>query len=752
MATYKISQKPRILGFCFVVALVFLFASCGSKEDIYDTDGTVNFTSGKTVSFPGKGGSKTLVFIVDSNWYIEIPDDASWLSVSPAKGEYSSKRQGITITAEANDQESTREADLTFYAGRTAETIHVTQEEKVITLSASDVPNYDKIYIPYEFTSAGTDFLSSDDTWYFGRSKQSEHFIVFWAEDYGAYGDTTPADLPSTSAYYVDIDDLLEKAEEFYRVNVDELKFADTSTGKSNLNKYKMEIYILYQTEWLATGGGYDNVIGALWINPATCHPVGSTIAHEIGHSFQYMVYADAIANGAANDFSTGFRYEIGQGCGFWEQCAQWQSYQSYADQAFSSYNFSVFTENCHRHFIHEHQRYASYFLQWYWAEKYGVSEIGEIWRAAVKPEDPIQTYQRRHSLTMDQLNGELYEYAAKCVTWDFDVEATNLYEGKLTGVTQSIRDFGEDYIGKIGWKGSYDSSTGYYTVDPDKAPEATGFNHIRLNVPDAGESISVNFVGMPNADGFNSVSDASIAGWQVGFVSLLEDGSRSYSDPVAVSSSADITYEVPSNCKKLWMVVAATPSKYLTHYWDEDNTNDEVWPYKIKLTNTDLFGNISFTGDETPRSITINHSISTSAAAGYSGTSYTLSDDDLVELAYAFVLQPSEIQAKIPTSRDNVASGEIKVAAVQPDGSLSYNYTANGYGFWYNSDGSVDSWSNSYTYMEFTPSSWTCQFGVHPTKVSSGSIKAGNTYTDKFALVYGDYTATFVFTIRITE
>lgn len=59
------------------------------------------------------------------------------------------------------------------------------------------------------------------------------------------------------------------------------------------LDKYKMEIYLLYQSEWLATGSGYDNVIGALWVNPSTCQPVGSTIAHEIGHSFQYMVFCD---------------------------------------------------------------------------------------------------------------------------------------------------------------------------------------------------------------------------------------------------------------------------------------------------------------------------------------------------------------------------------------------------------------------------------------------------------------------------
>ena len=65
--------------------------------------------------------------------------------------------------------------------------------------------------------------------------------------------------------------------------------------GKSMLDDYKMQIYLIYQDEWLATGSGYDDKIGALWVNPSTCHPVGSTIAHEIGHSFQYQVYADKV-------------------------------------------------------------------------------------------------------------------------------------------------------------------------------------------------------------------------------------------------------------------------------------------------------------------------------------------------------------------------------------------------------------------------------------------------------------------------
>ena len=103
---------------------------------------------------------------------------------------------------------------------------------------------------------------------------------------------------------------------------------------KSNLDKYKMQIYLLYQEDWLATGSGYDNQIGALWVNPSTCQPVGSTIAHEIGHSFQYQVGCDKLLNGQAEEtaygVNGGFRYGFGAngagGCAYWEQCAQWQS------------------------------------------------------------------------------------------------------------------------------------------------------------------------------------------------------------------------------------------------------------------------------------------------------------------------------------------------------------------------------------------------------------------------------------------
>ncbi len=730
-----------------------------TQEEVKDTyEATITISTSSTVTLAAdEGATGIIAFSCDHEWTLEIPEEAQeWLSASKTSGK-STKTTAITFTAKANSG-ARRTATCRIVSGASKKKFTVAQDMAVLVLSRSDVPDIDKYYQPAEFNF---DMLRSDSKWSWCRSLQSEHFVVFWEKGYGAYGlygakagveDTSPKTLSPSDALYVDIDDLLEKAEEFYRVNIDELKFADTSTGTSNLNKYKMEIYILHQTEWLATGSGYDNVIGALWINPATCHPVGSTIAHEIGHSFQYMVYCDAVANGAANDFTTGFRYEIGNGCGFWEQCAQWQSYQSYAQQAFSTVNFTEFVNNSHRHFTHEHQRYASYFLQWHWASKYGVQEIGEVWRTAKKPEDPIQAYQRKHGLTMDQLNADLWEYAARCATWDFSAEATNLDEGKLTGITQAVSEFGKPYIGKIGWTGNYDKATGFYTVDYSRAPEATGFNHIRLNIPDDGK-LSVRFEGLPNATGFNKVSDASVAGWNVGFVSLMKDGSRVYSESTRVRDNADISYSVPSGAAKLWLVVAATPETYLQHLWDEDNTNDEQWPFRVKFTGTDLFGNLSFDGTETPQSITLEHDITTSAAAGYGGSFYTLDDDDIVAIAKAFVMQPSEIVAAIPADRANVQSGKVKLAAVEPDGTLSYNYTANGYGFWYGADGSVQGWGvNSYVYMEYDVSSWSCQFGVHPDRVSAGQMKTGDKYTIRFAFVKGNHTATITFNVSITE
>ena len=160
------------------------------------------------------------------------------------------------------------------------------------------------------------DYNVESNRWTFKRSQESEHFICFWDRPFG----DNPNASTVPSSYRVNIDDLLKKAEQFYNTNITRLGMVvvgQQATHKSRLNKYKMSIYLLYPgthdgvtiDNWVATGAGNDNTIGTLWITPATCQPAGSTIAHEIGHTFQYQTYCDNIINGKADDLRSGFRY-----------------------------------------------------------------------------------------------------------------------------------------------------------------------------------------------------------------------------------------------------------------------------------------------------------------------------------------------------------------------------------------------------------------------------------------------------------
>lgn len=572
-----------------------------------------------------------------------------------------------------------------------------------------------KIYIPQEFSDM--DFFDSTSTWYYGRSRQSEHFIVFWGED---YGNRDPGSAEVPAAYRVDIDDMLNKAEAFYDLNVNELKFAETGTGNSNLDNYKMMIFLYYQDEWLATGSGYDDVIGALWVSPNTSQPVGSTIAHEIGHSFQYQVHCD-LGGGS------GFRYGFGGngGNGFWEQTAQWQAYQSYPDQAFTSHHFGVYTENYFRHICHEDYRYASYFIHYYWADKHGKDIIGRLWREAEEPEDPIQAYMRITGISTQQFNEEIYDAATRFVTWDLD----------------AIRDIGADYIGAQTYKSTM-LDDGSYQVTYDRCPGTTGYNVIRLSVPAAGTEIATEFTGMVNASGFNHVEAPGRAGWRYGYVALLEGGSRVYGD-MNQGTNNTVSFTVPENCSKLWFVVTGAPDTYAPHPWDDDESNDDQWPYKVKFTNTDLYGNIPIDETQPPADVTLTYDISFPYSADtYPGTSVVL-DEDLADLAQAFVLQPNEIA--------NEMDGSITFHAVESDGSLNSETTANGYGHWFDANGDVSAWgSNARVYAEYDATAFKFDIGQYP-----GQCAPGDQYTIKQALVY-EYEpgqtvqATFVFNITI--
>ena len=444
-------------------------------------------------------------------------------------------------------------------------------------LKPSDVPDYDKIYMSKEFykstrdgnvTNTFYDPLKSSSLYYFGRSRQSEHFIIFWDKDYG-----TKSPDEAASPYHLDTKAFLDWCEEIYAYYVNTLKFIHlTPAEKSYLDQYKFQVFLWHDTTWAAYGSGpEDNITGCLWVNPEAANS-RSTVAHEIGHSFQYQVACDLILNKKATDiWQTAFRYDQGNGSDFWEQTAQWMAFQMCPEETFINYNFAGFCDHAHRHFAHEDMRYGSYFFHYYWVDKYGLDAVSKVWHTARRPKDSLESYMSAFSLTLDEFNAQVYDYAARVATWDF----------------KQIRDAGARYAGAISWQGA-DMGDGYWKVDPSKAPEATGFNLIRLAAT-PGQELTMDFAGLPNEDGYNPSGDAKQSGWTLGFVSLGEDlATRTYSESVtataATGHSATLRWTVPAGARSVWAVVACTPTTYITHLWDDNNDNDRHWPYQVRV------------------------------------------------------------------------------------------------------------------------------------------------------------------------
>ena len=593
---------------------------------------------------------------------------------------------------------------LAFSCGKTPQPDPIPDEKeepKPLTptsgdLKASDVPNYDKVYMTTEFykkergwdvTDTFYDPLKSSSLYYFGRSKQSEHFIIFWDKDYGT---TTPD--AAAAPYHLDTDSFLAWCEEIYKYYVETLKFAHFSPGdKSYLDSYKFQIYLWHQTEWAAYGSGPDdNITGCLWVNPEAANS-RSTVAHEIGHSFQYQTACDLILNKKATDiYKVAFRYNQGQGSTFWEQTAQWQSFQMCPEETFTNYYFTNFCDNANRHFAHEDMRYGSYFFHYYWIDKYGIDAVAKVWNSAASPEDALESYMDAYDIGIEEFNDQLYDYASRVATWDF----------------RQIRTEGVRHAGAVSWKGS-DAGDGYYMVDPAKAPEATGFNIIRLGVA-PGQELTAEFTGLPNQAGFNKSGDASVAGWKIGFVALGSDkATRTYSGhadaTAATGNSASLSWTVPADAKSVWAVVACTPTRYITHLWDENNSNDRHWPYKIR-----------FSADGQP--IDMSAPSSGSLEGGNGGGEYSWSlagrtisvnvdiDTDLCASAGGyeighFELPVDKVNAFIGTDVRNL--DESSFTCYNPDGSR-VDMTSYKPGMWVDADGRSCNWSEGTAFWQW--------------------------------------------------
>ena len=780
--------------FTFGLIGLALFSCSDDKEKIVGEDPKVSIPSEyRNLTAEYDQGKTSIEFSSTGDWVVGGLDGTDWIkfnasltrsdgvslvnSISGKAGDFT-----LTLWLEENLEKDARVGKIRFIAGESTIDITLTQEgnpnlsgntpqppSPSEDIDSSTIPDFEMYFPNSEY---GKNILKPNAKFSFARYKSSEHFFVFWDK---YFGDDPNSDLLSAEDR-VDIDDLLQKAELFFKTNIETLGMAVLNSGKSYLDEYKMQIYLLDPTPewWVATGSGYDNTIGALWVTPATCHPVSSTIAHEIGHSFQYQTYCDKIYQGGSDDALSGWRYgfnyvsnpmfENTGGCGYWEQCAQWQSFQDYPEEQFTTYNFEEWLNNHHRHFHHEWQRYASYWLQSYWVSKHGIEIYGKLWRESKWPEDAIMAYTRiANGDDWQKTREELFDYAIRMATFDIDYITITPYADKYQG----------RYSASL-----LKNKEGMYQPTYSNCPGATGFNIIPLEVPEKGGDIKINFKGLEygapllDSDGgmttagegknsvkvstYNKIGGSENMGWRYGVVAYTS-GKRTYSN-VGKESTGSLSFNVPNGTSALYLVVQGSPEDYTKFRcpWDEDETTDAQFPYAFSLEGTKVLGMIDVDTSKDPENVTFIID-KTFKLDNFTGE-YLLESIDLLsngmaeKMCQAFALSSNEFSSAVQNieagQTNDPKEGKISFGLIQPDSKISYTYTANR-GFYINEDGSLGSWSdNSPVWVEYDVNAFLLTLGQYP-----GYTEVGKTYNYQpvFTYVKGGKEYRAVFNVKVT-
>ena len=648
----------------------------------------------------------------------------------------------------------------------------------ILMLCAASSFAQKSVYIPWEwrnFNSRDTLLYADSDpenkyTWSKSRSMETDNFIIFWDKYYGS---TAPNALPSSNFYYFDLEYMKERLETFYKHETEVLGFGSLPT--SNVNKYKIIVCLNHTTEWTCYGSGYDYQVPALWLNPSTSKPVGSAVAHEVGHAFHYMCYSDDSKQGTVSNCHTGFHDAIGNGAAIWETTANWQALYSYPNEVFSESGTGSFFANTHNMaFTHEWHRYQAYMFLIYLCEYYNdIQTVYKVWSQPMsKAADFNEALMALKGLSVAELYKLHFDFAMHAATYDME----------------KCKPYRDSYIGNFRYCCTMiEDST--YQVAYSSCPQGTGFNVIPLQTQPAGTEITTTFTALRpiskltscdpaeyhNGDTFAATDrttyngvNSTYRGFRIGYVVLKNDGTREYFSEDSVyctgtgEKSADVSFTVPADTKQMWLIVAPSLKNYIQHKWDENIKNDDQWPYYFKLHNTDIGSKATVYAESVidgrdVANVEYEYDVYfPKDATYYSGTNLSVSGKALSALGTAFQMQnPStEITSCIKSwSSGAVAEGTCKFYACSPKtGTVSQSAsTALGHGHWFSKSGTVTSYESGYVFSQFTPSTLTFDIGQYP-----GKLNTGDEYRIAQAIRYKKdgkvAQATFYFNIHITD
>ncbi|WP_300923298.1 DUF6055 domain-containing protein, partial [uncultured Muribaculum sp.] len=420
-----------------------------------------------------------------------------------------------------------------------------------------------------------------------------------------------------------------------------------------------------------------------------------------------------------------------------------------------------TWTANCHRIFYHEWMRYASYWLQHDWVNRHGIEAYGRIWRESEAPEDPVETYTRIYNGSdMQKTYDELYDYAAHMVYYDID----NIREYAPAEVKG-------DYYTKL-----YKVADGKYQVGYESTPGTTGFNVIELEVPSAGSTVSVaveaiapgsalhkndagtmldgdgNKVGKATNYNDNTIYGApnTASGYRYGYVAIV-NGVPQYSE-MSKGANGSASYTVPQGTRELYFVIMGAPDTYHRQWWNDNEADDEQWPYAITVSGTDVTTfeeviEVVIDPNAQPQNVALTINVRGNEDSAYDYAHYNIAYLDNAAICYAFALTPEQLDAAMQHSSEGVAEGKVVMRLKMTDGTYSYDDNCGGElgGFWCNAEGNPQGWgADARTYTKLH-TIFDMEVGFMP-----GTLTAGETYPEVVELVYtkdgNEYVATMNF------
>ena len=396
--------------------------------------------------------------------------------------------------------------------------------------------------------------------WDTSRMVSTDNIALFWAPGFGDNITTAPDLIEVTESgdtishnMKVDLANLLQKLEHFYKFFYNDLGFVKAGTKADD---YKMMVMLDYSLEGTAFGGDYDGQIGALWIAPNRVQDENlNCIAHELGHSFQMQISCDGEGEGWG-------------GAGFYEMASQWMLWQVNPDwQKDENYHLQAFSDLTHKAFLHIDNIYHSPYVIELWGEKHGRPFIAELFRNGEVGEDPVMTYKKLKGVSQKEFNDEMFGNYTRLVNWDID------------RVRENTRGYTDIWHTKL-----MDAGNGWQRIAPENCPENYGFNVIPIEVPEPGKKVTVEFRGEAGKKGYFT-KNKDMAGWRYGFVGIDAAGKEIYGE-MEDKSKGKVIFVNPENnpVQKLWLVVMGAPTQHWRNIDGPQNPGDAQWPYAIKV------------------------------------------------------------------------------------------------------------------------------------------------------------------------